>query len=315
MSQPLYGRYYLHPKIIDIANTLKSQFLDNSKIATEISIFLCGGKSRNEKSLRKEVGDRLSSLTSSYKYSVYYPEEMFIELLLGHQRRDLLSLENLLAKSVNVVVILLKSPGTLAELGAFTNFPKLNNKLLVITEPKYKRSKSFINYGPIRYLKTKTQSQVLFISMEESNINSLVRNIANSAREIAKHSSPVRDLTNPIIAYKFYLSLIYIFDPIPKDAFSAISKSLETNKKNFIIDTAVIVINSLINEKKVFLNYGKLSVTPQGIDYLIYEDNTQKRARILSNFLTELRLKALNLTLRKKFYRSYTKRGIWGEAS
>jgi len=54
---------------------------------------------------------------------------MFIEFILGHQKQDLLTLENLLADSVNTVVILLQSPGTFTELGAFTNYEKLTEML------------------------------------------------------------------------------------------------------------------------------------------------------------------------------------------
>jgi hypothetical protein len=299
----------LHSKIIEIVNELNKQFLDKSQNLNEISIFLCGGSGK-EKKFRREVGEKIcaTSKLSNYKYSVYYPEDMFIELILGHQKQDLLTLENLLADSASAVVILLQSPGTFTELGAFTNYEKLFNKLIVIIDPRFARKKSFINLGPVRFLKTKTKSKVLFIPMNNSNLNKLVERITETTRDMAKHSLPTRDLTNPIFAYRFYLALIYIFEPIPKNAVIAVSRSLATNEERNIVTVAEIVINSLINERRVFLSSKNLSTTSKGADDLIYGSNTKTRAHLVLEFLSELRLEALNLIYRKNYGR------IWGEA-
>lgn len=298
----------MNSNIIEIANKLNKRFLNKSQNLNEISIFLCGGSGKEEEKFRREVGEKISRRPSNYKYSVYYPEDMFIELILGYQKQDLLTLENLLADSANAVVILLQSPGTFTELGAFTNYKKLSNKLIVIIDPRFARKRSFINLGPVRFLKTKTKSKVLFIPMDNSNFNKLVEQITDTARDMAKHSLPIRDLTNPIFAYRFYLALIYIFEPIPKDAIFAISRLLATNEERNIVTVAEIVINSLINERRVSLSSKNLSTTSKGADDLIYGGNTKKRAHIVSAFLTELRLEALNLIYRKNYRR------IWGEA-
>jgi len=298
----------LHSKIREMVDKLNKQFLDKLQNLNEISIFLCGGSGKEEEKFRRKVGEKISSILSHYKYSVYYPEDMFIELILGYQKQDLLTLENLLADSASAVVILLQSPGTFTELGAFTNYKKLNNKLIVIIDPKYARKRSFINLGPVRFLRTKTKSKILFIPMNNSNLNKLVERITETTRNEAKHSSPIKDLTNPIFAYKFYLALIYVFEPIPKNAVLTISRLLATNEERNIVTVAEIVINSLINEKKVSLSSNNLSTTSKGADDLIYGSNTKKRADLVLEFLTELRLEALNLIYRKNYRR------IWGEA-
>lgn len=300
----------MHSKIIEIVNELNKQFLDKSQNLDEISIFLCGGSSKEEEKFRRKVGEKIcaTSKRSPYKYSVYYPEDMFIELILGYQKQDLLTLENLLADSASSIVILLQSPGTFTELGAFTNYKKLSNKLIVIIDPKYTRKKSFINLGPVRFLKTKTKSKVLSMPMNNSNLNKLVEQITETTRGMDKHSLQTRDLTNPIFAYRFYLALIYIFEPIPKNAVLTISRSLATNEEKKIATVAEIVINSLINERRVSLSSKNLSTTSKGADDLIYGSNTKKRAHLVLEFLTELRLEALNLIYRRNYRR------IWGEA-
>lgn len=295
----------MNPKILKIASKIKKEFLDESRDPSKISIFLCGGK--KEYLFRKKVGEKLASIHSGYTYSVYYPEDMFIELILGHQKYDLLSLENLLADSVNAVVILLQSPGTFTELGAFANHQKLANKLLVVIEPSYRRAGSFINRGPIRYLEKKTKSKLLYLEINAKNLDSLVTHITKNVREISKFSQPLVDLSNPIYAYNFHLALVYVFDPIPKNSAINIANSLATERKDLVAIAAETVINSLISERKVSLNWSELSTTQEGIEDLVYRKNTRKRAQKILSFLSDLRSEALNLTLRKNHRR------IWDE--
>lgn len=294
----------LNPKIIDIAYKLKVQFLDELPSSDEISLFLCGGSRVEEKKFRRQLGKQISDIRSKYMYSVYYPEDMFIELILGHQRQDLLSLENLLANGVHCVVILLQSPGTFTELGAFSNYKKLSNKLVVVIDPRHKGKRSFISLGPVRYLESKTQSKVLYSHMHHSNLEALTKDLSEAIRSIARHSQPVNDLSNPILSYRFYLALIYVFDQIRKDLLFDVLRGLGISQQDIEV-SAETVINSLINERKVAFVSGKLSVTPSGIDSLIYDNKTKRRARATLSLLSELRLEALNLTLRKSYYRMW----------
>ena len=121
----------ISPNVLKISNILKNAFLDSLPTENFISIFLCGGNSVTEEKFRRNLGYNISRIHSKYQYSFYYTEDMFIELILGHQHKDLLSLEDLLAKGVHCVLILLQSPGTFTELGAFTNYPDLKDKLKI----------------------------------------------------------------------------------------------------------------------------------------------------------------------------------------
>jgi hypothetical protein len=298
----------VNPKILHIAEILRERYLNPPQNQNEISIFLCGGNGSQETRFRRKLGKKISEIISKYKYDVYYPEDMFIELILGPERHDLLTLENLLANSVNVVAILLQSPGTFTELGAFANYKKLKDKLIVVIDQKYEHARSFINYGPIRYLKTKTRSRVLFTPMDEDNLNVLVKKVVDSAREIAKHSFPSRDISNPIFAYKFYLALIYVFEPLPKSAFLKFSELLSGDDRENAKTSAEAVLNSLINERKATIRSDNFFVTQEGIDDLIYSDTSIRRSNLLSKFLSNLRIDALNLILRREYWR------IWGEA-
>lgn len=302
----------MNQKVLEIARNLKLVFLDPERSSQDISLFLCGGSSPDQEKLRKEVGTQISNLASKYNYPVYYPEDLFVEQILGHGRQDLLSLENLLATSVHCVVILLQSPGTFAELGAFTNYAGLIDKLIVVIDPKYKLKPSFISMGPVRYLKSKTRSIVLYSKLETSNAGVIARQIAEVARRIAKYSTPVVSLSNPLSSYEFHLSLAYVFDPIPIRSLYATVASLAADEdKDTAATAAQIVVGTLISERKVSSMSGELSITPKGAQSLISSNRTKRQAHLNLSFLSRQRLEALNLTLRK----DYRSRSIWGGAA
>jgi len=138
-------------------------------------------------------------------------------------------LENLLAESVSAVVILLQSPGTIAELGAFSNHPRLKDKLLVVIDPHYKRSQGFINTGPVRHLQKQTMSKVIFHNMQHSDIVSLSKSVTQASREIGLASPPRADMTNPIASQEFYLALVMTLDPVPRSALLSLARLLHPN--------------------------------------------------------------------------------------
>ncbi len=160
--------------------------------------------------------------------------------------------------------------------------------------------------GPIRHLRRDSKSKVLFCEMSIRNLDNLVTKITDATREIAKSSSPAIDLTNPIATCEFYLALIYVFDPLPITMVLQIAENLQGSKNVNVVKTvAQTVINILFNEHKITCSSGVLSVAPNGINALIYTNRTKKNINKILTILTELRVKALNLTLRKKFYKKW----------
>lgn len=66
--------------------------------------------------------------------------------------RDLVSFESHLAELSSVIVPILESPGSIAELGLFTAIDEFKKKLLLFVETEHYKSSSFIKLGPIDYL-------------------------------------------------------------------------------------------------------------------------------------------------------------------
>lgn len=289
-------------KIFEIVKKLENKFLISSELNKEISIFLCGGASKEEAEFRCKLGDRISSIKSKYRYSVFYPESLFLELILGHKSYDLLSLENLLANSVNTVVIPLQSPGTFTELGAFSNHSGLNNKLTIIIDPKYEHNNSFINTGPIRYLKKNTDSQIIFNKMDSAHINLLAKKISESGRKISKKNPVIPSIENPLTSYEFYYATIFILDPIPKRTVLKIASILTQNDSKLAMTVAETVINTLIKGYKIVQKGDVLTVPKLGVEGLVNSFNTVKRSTEMLEFMSDLRYKSLNRNLRGKRY-------------
>lgn len=298
----------MNPRVIEIASHLRDQLLGPSA-TSDISIFLCGGGGGAELELRRKLGAALAGLKSKYRYSTVLPEDMFVELVLGHQKQDLLTLENMLAKSVSAVTILLHSPGTFTELGAFSNHDLLKNKLVVVMDPKYMKSQSFINTGPIRFLRKETSSKVLFLKMGEATMEPLVRGIAEASREIASLHPPSRDLTNPIVCYELYLAMLYVLDPMPRKAFALIASALEPEAEELARISAETVVNGMVNKGDALLVSQNVIISEKGVGTLYGDAGSARRLTNLKGFLSGLRVSALNGQLRKRYKR------FWGEAS
>lgn len=290
----------MNPRVIKIASKLRDQFLD-PLTTSDISIFLCGGAGDHEAELRRKLGAALAALKSKYRYSIFYPEDMFMELVLGHQKLDLLTLENILAKSVSSVVILLHSAGTLTELGAFSNHRLLKDKLVVVMDPKHKMSNSFISTGPIRHLQKNTSSKVLFIKIDEANLDKLVKGVSEASRAIASATPPVRNLTNAIMCYELYLALLYVLDPVPRWAFSHIASALEPGAVEEAKICADTVVNGLINKGDALLVSQNVTISKKGVETLFADAGTARRLANLKGVLSNLRILALNGQLRRRY--------------
>jgi len=300
--------YVMNPRVIEIASQLREQFHGPSA-SSDISIFLCGGAGGTEHELRRKLGASLARLKSKYRYSIFYPEDMFVELVLGHQKQDLLTLENLLARSVSAVTILLHSPGTFTELGAFSNHELLKNKLVVVMDPKYMKSQSFINTGPIRHLLKETSSQVLFLKMDEPNLDPLVKGVAEASREIASAHPPSRDLTNPIVCYELYLALLYVLDPVPRWAFALVAGALKPDAEALARISAETVVNGMINNGDALLVSQNVVISEKGVETLFTGTGSARRLADLKALLSRLRIYALNAQLRKRYKK------FWGKAA
>ena len=100
------------------------------------TIFLCGADIKDSSTIRAKV----ASIFQEYpRFELLYPEDLFDDLLSGQGQHSLLELENILARSVDSIVIIPESPGSFAELGAFSNNQTLAAKIVCIANKKFKK--------------------------------------------------------------------------------------------------------------------------------------------------------------------------------
>lgn len=199
-----------------------------------ISLFLCGGDIKNKNCFRYKL-KQLFSIQP--RYELMYPETIFDDLLSGQTRFSLLEMENILAESVDVIVIIPESPGSFAELGAFSNNSELSNKMVVLSHNRYKKHKSFINYGPLRLVKSSSRKTGKVIYFDDNDFQndvtrtSLYRKINDAITKIKKHNPVEKDVSNILETEYFILPCIYLFDNLGKKILIDLLQNITIQKK------------------------------------------------------------------------------------
>lgn len=79
---------------------------------------------------------------------------------------DLLTFEELLTELSDEIILLVESPGTICELGAFSFDENIMRKLFVINNDSHINTNSFINEGPIEKVRKYREDRVAFINYD-----------------------------------------------------------------------------------------------------------------------------------------------------
>ncbi|MBT3414129.1 MAG: hypothetical protein HOI59_10615 [Nitrospina sp.] len=225
----------------------------------KIKIFLCGASLELESSLRFKI-DQLFKHYHFYQFEIIYPEDLFDELLFGPNKQDLLSLENLLAESVDAVIIIPESSGSFAELGAFVSNENLRKKIICLQDKKRVKEKSFINYGPIRLLKKLKQGKVIpvdyqdilhFTPSQTAPRSNELNKIRPAIFELLKQASHKKNSINLLDAENFIIPCIYLLETAGK---KTLAKLFEFgSKQNHSASNAATsaAINVLLKKKLI----------------------------------------------------------------
>ncbi len=151
-------------------------------------VFLCGGfiaapGTTRPECLRdylfriKRLGDRMDIVLAEAANQLYRDTEY----------RDLISFEEDVARIASVVLVISESPGSLAELGAFSSNPTIRHALRVVAQSQYETTESFIRYGPIERMIKDDRGFVGFYPWRTNRLGKLVASSAKPhAREIVR---------------------------------------------------------------------------------------------------------------------------------
>ncbi|MCW5649190.1 MAG: retron St85 family effector protein [Ramlibacter sp.] len=134
-------------------------------------IFLCGAnQSENVPSARRaKIRSFIQQISSGS--TVLYAEGIFKELQKFGSQKNVLDIEHRISEIADKVIVILESPSSYCELGAFAH-EALRHKLVVINDSQFKTSKSFINLGPIAAMEEK-KAPVLWYPMSSNGVKVL----------------------------------------------------------------------------------------------------------------------------------------------
>lgn len=263
-----------------------------------LHIFLVGATKNKTESVRSRV-DIL--LNTQARINIHYPETIFVDLM-DQDEYDLLSLENLLANSVDAVVMCVESAGSLVELGAFANSNELNNKLILLMNEEHKEAESFINKGPIKYLKRKKSSIKWINYKTNANIEidyNLKRWIVKKIKDYKKQTQININLKNPLITEKYLLTILYVFGSLDrKDIIMIIENvidnvgEIEQNKILAILDASIEILKL---KGQLIQDGAEVYLTDDG-KYRIW---TEFDSKFIQKKLDNIRFRVLNLQYRK----------------
>lgn len=155
------------------------------------SIFLCGGAGSTPRDrLRAYLLKHIPELVG-----VFYAERVWEHLAAHEGQMSALQMEAQLAALADMVLVIVESPGTFAELGAFSLSDDLRAKMLAIVDSKHSAEESFILTGPIRWIdRDSVFRPTIFVRLE--TILDCVDEVQNRIGRIPKsRSTKVADLS------------------------------------------------------------------------------------------------------------------------
>ncbi len=251
-------------------------------------IFLCGADKSDKSSLRYAFSQILESQSN---IELAYPEDLFEDLLEGQGRNSLLSLENHLADAVDLIALIPESPGSFAELGAFSAQESLAKKTIVFRLSKYKSDRSFINHGPIRLVK-KYKGKVYDLPNDFSLSN---KGEIDTITEFLKSELGFRrkkKIADNFLSYPHQILLLaYLFDGLTFGKIKALLEMVFERRFKTEDELAIkAAIHSIVKRRLVEENESKFTISEAGFKYI------NKKYFMMSK-ITELRVKAMNFQL------------------
>ena len=267
-----------------------------------VTVFLAGGSTERGSSIRPQLRQELRGRRYVRGYDVLYPEGLFDELMGSEPNRDLLSLENMLADSAHAIIIIVESPGAIAELGAFANSEKLRPKLVAVVDKKYRGHKSFIMLGPVAQLRNVRRGAVIMHDFRNPDISKLGEDVRRSVKVIVKDTSVEANLSNPIRAQYFLLASLFVAEPIELASLAGLLTATGECESKPASVVAATALNILLRQGEVTLEETRYRLTPRGLQRLNDIIKGSKDGRSFVKLFDKCRVDILN-TARSKSQR------------
>lgn len=208
------GAWLDHPKFLRVRDSALDALRRDAYRFRRLKhvVFLCGGRNstprhRLARYLRERRSDTL----------VFYAEKVWAAIAnTAAPDTNALDLESKLASLADVVLVIVESPGTFAELGAFSLSAELRKKLLLILELRYRGSDSFIETGPVRWVDRESDfAPSLWVSLETileaaGEVDARLERISRTSRV----RLPAPELSSKHLLF-LVCDLVGVFGPCP----------------------------------------------------------------------------------------------------
>lgn len=149
------------------------------------SLFFCGGVRGTGRERPKSLRDYLVRKRGiRLKAHIVFAEDAN-QIYRETKYSDLITFEEDIARIASSVLVIVESPGSYAELGAFAMNATISKSLRVIVQTKFSETESFIRFGPIEKMKNDDDESVAFYPWEINKNGGLVsKSVERHFREI-----------------------------------------------------------------------------------------------------------------------------------
>lgn len=244
-------------------------------------IFLCGGSQKDN------IRDKVRYELNKYRFRILYPEDLFNEILTHNKNENLLFLETFLADNSDVICIICESWGSAVELGAFSQYEKTKDKIVVALHKKYSRAHSFIMLGPIKMLRLNNPYSVIFY--QNDKYVELAENVKKAVFRIRRvNISSTRYFTKLSTFISFIPLVLYFVKKITNNELYDTLKDF-TNRRDIGNSDFDYLYKAAI---KYLLKIGHIN--PRKIREEDYNDEyllTNKGLKDIGRFLSNLKIK------------------------
>lgn len=199
--------WFKHPKYLMARSKFCSEFtpwkLTNLHSFLPKVLFICGGNEKvckNRKIVEEYFQKHLPQILT-------FRAERAWDVISQDKSANALYLEEWLADFSDVVIILVESFGTVAELGAFSLSSNLRRKLLPILDKSHSKDESFINTGPIRWVDNDSK----FGPSIHANFRSILTCMPDLESRINRRTIDATDTSRTIGSYYFTNKVMLFF--------------------------------------------------------------------------------------------------------
>lgn len=283
-------------KIQKLKHSISSSKVFSPKDVSKF-IFLCGANKDKE-----NISERRRALMQfSEKHlphtQFFLAEKMFSTLQKEGHKGNLLDIEHEISQFADHIILVLESPSSFAELGAFSH-NELRDKLIVINNSVFKHSESFINLGPLRAIEESSgANNIIYYKMNDDGVYRLdsIGDVYSSLYDLLKDpikgrsSALTLDDCNPASKFDkhsamFIHDLIYFTGPINHKELAEITRQL-FGDHNFKLKEHIAILGAFGSVHRDDSGFYR---SLRGRSYYIYKFDINKLISTFRNYLLKL---------------------------